>query len=121
MTSEEKLDKILDRLNEISKWTKLRGLEKFSQIVPSILKSDEEKIVFELSNGIRSANEISTQSGIPKSTITGYWRKWAKSGIVEESEKFSGRMKHLISLDDAGINVPESSKKKSKENKNESE
>ncbi|WP_428325776.1 hypothetical protein [Nitrosopumilus sp.] len=116
--SEEKLDKILDRLNEISKWTKLQGLEKFSQIVPSILKSDEEKIAFELSNGIRSASEISTQSGIPKSTITAYWRKWAKSGIVEESEKFVGRMKHLVSLEEAGIDVPKISEKKSKESKN---
>ena len=118
MTSEDKLDKILDRLTEISKWTKLQGLEKFSQIALSVLKSNEEKIAFELSNGIRSANEISSQSGIAKSTITNYWRKWAKSGIVEESEKFSGRMKHIVSLEEAGINISENSKK-SKENKNE--
>ena len=117
--SEEKLDQILDRLNDISKWTKLQGLEKFSQIVPTILKSDEEKIIFELSNGIRSANEISTQSGIPKSTITSNWRKWAKSGIVEESKKFTGRMKHLVSLEEAGIDVPSIPKKKSKENNDE--
>jgi len=104
--SEEKLDQILDRLNEISKWIKLQGLENFSRIAPSVLKSDEEKIVFELSNGIRSGNEISTQSGIPKSTITAYWRKWAKSGIVEESKKFTGRMKHLVSLEEIGIDVP---------------
>lgn len=119
MTSEDKLDKILDRLTEISKWTKLQGLEKFSQIAPSVLKSNEEKIVFELSNGIHSANEISSQSGIAKSTITNYWRKWAKSGIVEESTKFTGRMKHLVSLEEAGIDVPKIPEKKSKESKNE--
>jgi len=117
--NEEKLDQILNTLNDISKWTKLQGLEKFSQIVPTILKSDEEKIAFELSNGIRSASEISTQSGIAKSTITSYWRKWAKSGIAEESKKFTGRMKHLVSLEEAGIDVPAIPKKKSGESKNE--
>ena len=119
MMSEEKLDQILDRLNEISKWTKLQGLEKFSQIAPTVLKSDEEKIAFELSNGIRSANEIATQTGIGKSTITAYWRKWVKSGIAEESKKFTGRMKHLVSLEEAGIDVPTIPKKKSGESKNE--
>ena len=110
--SEEKLDKIFDTLQEISKWTKLQGLEKFSQIAPSVLKSDGEKVVFELSNGIRSAREIAEETRIAKSTITAYWRKWIKSGIVEESKKYPGRMKHLVSLDEIGIEVPTISKKK---------
>ena len=117
--SEEKLDKILNALQEISKWTKLQGLERFSQIAPSVLKSDEEKIAFELSNGIRSVREIAAETGIAKSTIAAYWRKWVKSGIVEESEKYSGRMRHLVSLEEVGIEVTSISKKK--ENKQYSE
>jgi len=112
--NEEKLDKILNSLQEISKWTKLQGLEKFSQIVPRVLKSDGEKTVFEFSNGIRSAKEIADETKIAKSTITAYWRKWVKSGIVEESEKYPGRMRHLVSLDEVGIELPLILQKKEK-------
>ncbi len=119
MTSEEKLDKILDVLNDISKWTKLQGLEKFSQVIPEILENDKKKIVFELSNGMRSAHEISIQSEIPKNDIIAYWKKWVEFGIVEESEQFVGRMKHLGSLAEARIDVPESFKKKLEMIKNE--
>ncbi len=118
--SEEKLDQILNTLQEISKWTKFQGLEKLSQIIPSILKTDEEKVAFELSNGIRSAREIANETGIGKSTVTAYWRKWAKYGIVEESKKFVGRMGHLASLEEVGIELPPTLQKK-KENKHEPE
>lgn len=122
--SEEKLDAILEKLNEIAKWAKFQGLDKFKQTLLSSLKTDNEKAAYELSDGVKTTREIAKEIGInSKSTIITYWQKWNKIGIVDESEKFRGRMKHFVSLEEAGIELPVvlQSKKSLKESKNESE
>ncbi|MCH7561450.1 MAG: hypothetical protein IIC67_08845 [Thaumarchaeota archaeon] len=112
--SEEKLDQILNVLTEISKWTKFQGLEKFQNTIEKILQTDEEKAAYELSNGIRSSRDIGQEIGLSKTTVTDYWKKWSKIGIVEESKKYRGRMRHFVSLDEIGIEIPAIAKKESK-------
>jgi len=120
--SDEQLDTIIEKLNEISKWTKVQGLEKFKQTLLVALKTENEKAAYELSDGVKTTREIAKEIGInSKSTIIAYWQKWAKIGIVDESEKFRGRMKHFVSLEETGIELPKilQSKKSLKESKNE--
>jgi len=105
--NEEKLDTIIEKLNEISKWTKFQGLDKFKQTLLTSLKTDNEKAAYELSDGVKTTREIAKEIGInSKSTIIAYWQKWIKIGIVEESDKFRGRMKHFVSLEEVGIELP---------------
>lgn len=120
--SEEKLDTIIEKLNEISKWTKFQGLDKFKQTLLVSLKTDNERAAYELSDGVKTTREIAKEIGInSKSTIVAYWQKWNKLGIVDESQKFTGRMKHLVSLEEVGIELPTvlRPKKTPKVNKNE--
>ncbi len=117
--SEEKLEKILSTLEEISKWTKFQGLEKFKDTINKVLKTDEERVTYELSNGINSSRDIAKQINVGKSTVILNWKRWQKIGIVEESEKYPGRMRHLATLDEIGIELPPILQKK--ENKKEEE
>ncbi len=115
--SEEKLDLILEELNEIAKWTKFQSLDKLHDILSKVLKSENEKIAYELSDGVRTTRDIAKEIGLnSKSTIIAYWQKWSKIGIVEESKKFKGRMKHFVSLEEVGIDIPKSKKNENTKN-----
>ncbi len=118
--NDNKLDEILEKLNEIAIWTKLQGREILKPNLVKILKTDSEKAAYELSNGVRTTREIAKEINLnSKSTIIGYWQKWERLGLVEVSEKYKGRMQHLASLEEVGIELPKvlQSKKNLKESK----
>lgn len=104
--SEQKLDDILIVLKDLLKWSKFQGLPQFKKLVSDTLKTDEDKILYELSDGINSTRDIERIAKISKSTVGYQWKKWLKIGIVTESTKFEGRMKHLASLEEIGIELP---------------
>ena len=57
---------------------------------------EEEKKIYELSNGQRSTREIEKLVNASRSKIASLWKKWYKIGIVESSDKYGGtRMKRL--------------------------
>ncbi len=71
------------------------------------LKTDEDKLVYECSDGVGSARDVEHQTGVDHSTVARLWKKWAELGIVEPSERFQGRMKRLCSLRDLAIRLPQ--------------
>lgn len=117
--SEEKSDRIIILLEEILKWTKLLGIEKAQNALTSLLKSDTEKLAYEQSDG-KTSREVSAIVGVSHATITNYWKKWARYGIVTEvSSKGGTRYKRTFSLQDFGIDVPKKIEKLNEEIKTE--
>lgn len=104
--NEETLGEILVVLKDLLKWSKFQGLPQFKKLVSDTLKTDEEKVLYELSDGIHSTRDIEKIAKISKSTVGYQWKKWQKIGIVSESTEFEGRMKHLASLEEVGIELP---------------
>jgi len=109
--SEQKLNDILTVLKELLKWSKFQGLQTLKEIIRQLLETDEEKMIYEQSDGHKSARDVAELVGISKTTVTNYWKKWSKVGIVVESEKYPGRMKRIVSLDEIGIGIPQRSLK----------
>lgn len=109
--SEQKLDEILVVLKELLKWNKFQGVQTLKEIIRQLLETDEEKMIYEQSNGHKSARDVAKLVGISKTTVTNYWKKWSKVGIVIDSEKYPGRMKRIVSLDEVGIEIPQRSSK----------
>jgi Fic family protein len=110
--SEEKIDRIINLLEEILKWQKLQGLEKAQSAIKTLLTNDVEKLAYEFSDG-KTSREVSAVVGVSHVTIANYWKKWAKYGIVTEIKAQGGgtRYRKIFSLSDFGIDVPKVEKK----------
>jgi len=83
------------------------------------LKTDEEKTIYSLSNGVNSSYDIAKIMGANDTVrrkISDYWDKWEKAGIGEpqSSSGRGNRFKYSFNLEDFGIKLPEQNSKQSK-------
>lgn len=106
--TEEKTGRIIELLEEILKWVRLEGVQRAKDTLIGLLKTDTEKLVYENSDG-RTSREIADVVGTSHATITNYWKKWARYGVVKEMSTRGGgsRFKRVFSLSDFGIEVPQ--------------
>lgn len=109
--SEEKTDTIIELLEEILKWVRLEGAQRAKDTLAGLLKTDTEKLVYENSDG-HTSREIAQAVGTSHATVTNYWKKWARYGIVREASARGGtRYLKVFELSDFGIEVPSVSSK----------
>ena len=100
-------DRMVELLEELVKWTRLSSKPGVKTLLLDILKDDERKMVYQLSDG-RGSVEIAKLTGVGASTIPEWWKQWNKVGISEAMPVRGGeRAKRLFSLDDFGIEVPQ--------------
>jgi hypothetical protein len=105
------LEQIHNELREIKFWLKLSSLPTLRSILTESLRDDVDKMVYELSDGIRSTREIAQklkkmEKKISHATVANMWKKWAITGLVEPSEEYQGRYSKIISLESLGIEIP---------------
>jgi len=104
--SDEKFDRMIQLLEEILKWTRLEGVQRAKTTLTELLKTHAEKLVYEYSDG-RTSRQIADIVGVSHATVTNYWKKWARYGIVKEVGARGGtRYQRVFSLSDFGIEVP---------------
>lgn len=100
-------DRIIEVLEEILKWVKFQGWQNVKGILSEVLEDDVSKLVYHYSDG-RSSREVAEKVRVSHSTVTNYWKRWAKIGIVEPIRVRRGiRYKKVFSLEEFGIEVPE--------------
>ena len=103
--NEQILLRIEQLLKEHLKWTKFASQFQLKKVLESALKEEEKKI-YELSNGQRSTRDIEKLTSASRGKIAALWKKWYKMGIVESLDKYNGtRVKRLSSLSDLGIAI----------------
>lgn len=100
---------ILKELKEQNKWLRFLAFSSLKSILISSLETNEQKQIYQLSDGKNSTNEISKKlqkEGIKVShmTVYNYWKRWNALGIVEPSEKYSGRFQKIVNLNDFNLN-----------------
>lgn len=100
-------------LREILKWSRFENFPKLRRILLDTLKTDQEKMVYELTDGEKSRYEIANETGIPDSTVRSWWDRWYNLGILEPSGKRKGRPQKILALEDMGIEAPKPAPKKS--------
>jgi len=104
-------EKTIELLEELVKWTKVTSIPKVKEVLNELVKSPEEKIAYNSSDGERTTREVAEIAKTNKDTVSRFWRKWIRAGIAEPfSTKGGNRAKSLFSLEDFGIDVPELSK-----------
>lgn len=101
---------MLDQLDSVMRkllvYVKLANYDNIRNRLIEILNSDDEKRVFEATDGNSSTRHIEATTGVDKNVISRWWNEWQKEGIVEESQKAQGRRCRVLSLADFGIEVP---------------
>lgn len=100
------LERIATLLEEQLRWSRLLGLVALKPILQKELSDEKTTGAYFLSDGLRSTRDIAKLVKIGNKTVGNYWCRWEKLGIVEESTKFKGRMKHSFNLESVGIEIP---------------
>lgn len=103
--NEEKLDRIIELLEEILKWTGFEGNQRVKEVLLDELDTDDKKIAYELSDG-RSSPDIAKEVDVIDKTIRNWWKKWVKRSIAEIHPSYSKRIRKIFLLGDFGIEVP---------------
>lgn len=106
---------ILEEIKRQRVWFKFGGFMSLKRVIDEVLTSDVEKIIYELSDGRRSTRDIAKHVNQSHVTVSNMWKKWLAYGIVEPSDRYKGRFKKVISLNELGISVPEIKKGESNE------
>lgn len=99
---------ILKELKEQNRWLRFLAFSSLRDVLTSSLETKEHKLIYELSDGNKSTNDIAKElrnQGVKIShmTVYNYWKKWYSLGVVEPSDKYSGRFQKIVSLDDLNI------------------
>ena len=71
------------------------------------IKTEEQKKIYDMSDGKNSTNEISKKLAeqniqISHMTVYNYWKRWYALGTIKESER-SGRFEKIVDLEDLNI------------------
>lgn len=106
---EENLDQqkeIIELLQELLKWIKASTRPIIKKLFEDNIKTDVEKLVYELSDG-KSSPIIASIVGIDPSTVRDYWGKWANAGMMEVCPNYKRRYCKLFSLSELGIEAPD--------------
>lgn len=106
MVSEGSDQQVVELLSEILRWTKIGALN-LKESLAQELRTEQQRLVYELTDGNRSTNEIATLSGIPQRTVAGWWQRWRELGFVDSSPKYQRRVQRLCSLRMLGIPAAE--------------
>jgi hypothetical protein len=94
---------VLVELREQTKWLRFLGLRALAPVLEQQLKSDRERLAYELSDG-RSSEAIGPLAGVSSRSILNWWAKWLSAGIAIDAGR--GRVQRLASLTQLGISVP---------------
>jgi response regulator of citrate/malate metabolism len=104
--SEQKIDKVIQLLEEMLKWVKFDALQKAKATLSELLRTEAEKLTYEYSDG-RTSRELAEIVKVSHVTVSNYWKKWAKYGVLSEVISRGGtRYKKIFNLSDLGIDVP---------------
>ncbi len=92
-------------LKEILRWVKI-GAIPLREILLQELRTDQDRLVYEFSDGGNSTRDVEKETGVDHVTVARLWKRWADVGIVEPSDKYQGRYRRVCSLRELAIRVP---------------
>src|SRR6266581_666606 len=65
---------ILAELREQTKWLRLLGFQSLRPLISEVLASERDRLVYELSDGARTARELGKLAGVSHPTVLRLWQ-----------------------------------------------
>ena len=107
MTDKES-NKILEYLEEITKWLSFLGKREVKMLILDNLTDDRQLLIYHNSDGNKGSKELASYLKASDVTISGYWDEWAKIGIIKKIKAGRGsRGKKIFTLEELGIEIPD--------------
>jgi DNA-binding transcriptional ArsR family regulator len=100
---EERLAALDSKVDQTLFWLRLLALDRLRERVERLVKTDRDKLIYELTDGQHSTTEISKAAGISQPAVSNIWIRWRAEGIVAEVPEVKGRCKHVAGLAELGI------------------
>jgi hypothetical protein len=103
-------DRLYDKMDELLFWTRFSALPTFRAMIMDNLRTDIDKLVYELSDGKKSTRDISkiiSKGGrkVTHATVANMWQRWNILNLVIPAQRI-GRYKKVLSLESLGIEIP---------------
>lgn len=94
-------------LDEMLSWQKISSFEKVRSLLLSTLDTPEKRMVYQLSDG-KTVRDIGLACGVGAGTVSTYWKRWFRIGLMKKVAVRGGGERHFRSFDleDFGIDVP---------------
>lgn len=86
---------------EILKWTKLNAIENVQRLAEQKLPTEQDKKIFDLTDGIKTVREIAKITGVNKDAVSRKWKEWFKAGLLEKEGKKG--YKKIFDLAEVGV------------------
>jgi len=104
--NDKNLERIVELLQEILKWTKFAGAREVRTALMNILETDQKRLIYHLSDGEHGSVEVGKAANVSDSTVRRYWESWTRSGIVEPIKVQGGlRYRKSFELEDFGFMI----------------
>jgi len=115
--NESELSQLLGVSREILKWIKFANFDKVKSVLENVLKDNDRKLVYHLSDGVNTRSDIASLTPVSEGTVSNWWKAWAKIGIVDLIPVQGGgvRGKKVFDLEDFDIPIPKLQEKKTEE------
>ncbi len=102
--NEDTLERLVEIQREMLRWIKFTSVPQLRQTLNTVLSTDLDKRIYEMTDGELTTRSIGTSLKTSKTTVSTKWAKWAQLGIVERLS--TGQCRRLCSLGEVGIEVP---------------
>lgn len=108
----EEFDEAVEVLKDIRRWVKIIGIQEAKGVLEDFLTSEDEdeqrelRIMYHLTDGEHSTSEIADYVSVSGRTVSRRQNEWARAGLVER-EVSNEPYEHIISLVEAGLDVPD--------------
>jgi len=104
--NKEMLSKVLDRLDEVIVWLRLQGLPRIRGLLVTEMNTDAKRIAYQMTDGEHSRREVANLAGVSDDSVQNWWERWYQMGLLTGSERYKGRPRRVISLEELGIRSP---------------
>lgn len=101
-----------DILRDIQRWVKIIGIQEAKLVMDDALSAEdpedqeELRIIYHLSDGEHSTRDIAEHVSVGRQAVSNRQSSWSKMGLLEK-EHSRAPYEHVISLKEAGLEVPE--------------
>jgi hypothetical protein len=94
---------LLEIMREQLRWQKVAVIPIVKDLVSSVLETAAMRAAYEMCDGRSTVRDIEAATGVSKSTVSSWSRRWRELGLAYEDD--GGRIRHLISLEALGLPV----------------
>lgn len=87
-------------LEELVAWTRFQNREALRQTLKEVLSTDNDRLIYELTDGSRTGAEVARAADVSKSAVSQKWKAWRNAGIIGDLGENGPR--HLASIESLG-------------------